>query len=194
MLRNTLKPKAIIVFLAVTFFIFAACDEETAGGYANGDNKPVNGEGDNTEYITPVAGIEIGTLCTYHYMGGPSGAHVFQSNDQLTAFLDSTGYDESREWGITLKMTHQPNFERWTYFAYAGGLDWRSRRRKVDITESDDTIMVNYIRLLPPRRIDDMCPSFDPPLPIVNVYFIPFTEKTIKWTETVEYLECCGRH
>jgi hypothetical protein len=178
---RALKSSFAVSFGAVLFLTFAACNDRILDDCTGGDSG---------------GGVRggIDTLCIYEHREGPSGARVFQNNDHLTAFLHSTGYDESLEWGIRRKISHQPDFKKWSYFAFAGGLDWRYPR-KVDLLEGKDTITVNYTILIPPTPLDNMCPLYAPPVSIVNVYFIPFTEKTIKWTETLERLACvCGRH
>jgi hypothetical protein len=150
--------------------------------------------------IAPVSKAKIDTLCVYelHYAQwkGHGGTRIFKDNAHLTTFLDSTGYDEndSSGYGTIKKIEHQPDFKKHIYFTRVGFLDWRFPPM-VDISEGQDTVTIIYTRLVPPESIDGRCPKYAPPLMNVHVYFIPFTEKKVTISDTMERFKCdCGRH
>jgi hypothetical protein len=149
----------------------------------NCNNIPnAHNDGDTTATV-----FNIDTLCTYLMENvkrpSPYGTFVFQNNDQLTSFLDSTGYDENDKW--TKKMTHRPDFKKWAYFAFTGNA-WPYVIG--DIADGKDTVMINYTRYFPPicKGVPG-CIVYEPSFtPSAHVYFIQFTRKTIAFAETID--------
>ena len=194
-------------FLAVAMLVSAAAlllavscrdDSGVSGKNEHGANIQTensdDSDGGTEPNLAPVSSATIDTLCTYVQRKGRAGTRIFQDNAHLTSFLDSTGYDENDSFMTIKKIEHQPDFNTHIYFAIAGLLDWRSTP-KMDISEGQDTVTIIYTRLVPPEPIDGQCPVYAPPRKYVHAYFIPFTEKTVTISDTLERLKCvCGRH
>ena len=193
-------------FLAVSMLVSAALllavscrdDSGVSGKNEHGANiqtdNPDDSGGGTEPNITPVSNAKINTLCAYAQRKGHAGTRIFQDNAHLTSFLDSTGYNENDSFMTIKKMERQPDFKTHIYFAIAGLLDWRSPP-KMDISEGQDTVTIIYTRLVPPEPIDGQCPEYAPPPEYVHAYFIPFTEKTVTISDTLERFKCaCGRH
>jgi|GEM_PF-4641584 len=153
-------------------------------------NKVANGnEGDEA---TNANGIKIDTLCLYSPSPSRDSVFVVQNEAALSSFMNVTGYDDNNADGrIRTKMTHQPDFEQWTYFVYAGPHDYTMG----DVSEMNGTLTIKYTRSLPPPPLDGECPAYSLPPPSVGIYFIPFTERPVRLEELTERFKCaCGRH
>ena len=159
------------------------CDRlrlEDATGTGCGD-----GDGTESEYPTLTDG-EFDTLCRYYprpkipyVLSDIPNPVAFQSDAQITEYLERTGYDESKKTDLDRfkKLAHQPDTKKWTYFAF-----WYHYAIDIlAIVYREDAVIVHYIAPNPANC--DGC-NFGI-MPFLDVYFIPFTDKEIKF-EKVE--------
>jgi len=123
-----------------------------------------------------VTNVKIDTLCVYRIDWGLKENYAsFKTEDELISFLKTTGYYENdtlNRW--FKKIAHQPDFKKWTYFAYAGYPDY------IDIYEGKDTINVTFTHDHSHGR------KAIPEYMNMVVCFIPFTEKTIEFTNVIK--------
>jgi len=148
---------------------------------------------ETTEPETPIS-AKADTLCAY-IRGNVSyggGLNTFQSEAQLTSFLETTGYYKKDAWSDYYDpdertnrikgMTDEPDFEHRTYFAF-GWAGWQHNIS--NILYDTDTVTVIYEYLVPNPVCEDVdgvqrCMTHDAAIPVVFVYSIPFTDKAIK--------------
>jgi hypothetical protein len=163
-----------------------------------------SGDGDTTSTTkhdpdTIANASKIDTLCSYGITVPPPNNYcrkgcVFQGAAQLTAFLEITGYSEERS---DIKMVHELDFEKWTYFAFAGN-DWP--RIMGDIAEGEDVVTIGYtiFQGLSCEEQAELYPThgcivFTSVPAHVFVYYMSFTEKTIMFSETIEVYDIYGK-
>jgi hypothetical protein len=114
---------------------------------------------------------------------------LLKSFEELTSYMEINGCGGEKDIACLETMreiVNRTDFKKYTYFADGGRTlprtDWKI------ISETESAVTINYIawrppKCDPPRDIAMKAPSF-------SVYFIPFTEKQLNFTETVEYMRC----
>jgi hypothetical protein len=169
-------------FLAVAMLVSAAA---LLLAVSCRDDSGVSGKSENGGIIepnfAPVSNGEVETLCRYFPRLGFEEPVAFQSDAQITEHLERTGYYEN-DTGSTgfKKMAHQPDTQKWTYFAFLVG--WSRDIRNVAYGE--DTVIVQYIVNRPPPCIEPPCPVYTMPGLSTTIYFIPFIgNKAVKFEE-----------
>ncbi len=115
---------------------------------------------------------KIDTLCAYglSFFERHLTKVVFETENKLTSFLDSTGYKTSR---VSKDMSVKPDFRRSVYFAFAG---WPCKI--TNIIEKNDSLIVIYKEEYRDTKNSDGI-VHSSPASIVVVYYIPFTKKGI---------------
>lgn len=114
----------------------------------------------------------INTLCLYElsYFEEHLTKKIFNNDSNLTSFMDTTGYKDSR---IIKGKKTTPDFNKFVYFAFAG---WPCTI--TNIIEKKDSVIVQYKEEF--RNTNNshrIAPSR--PVSVAAVYYIPFTKKTI---------------
>jgi hypothetical protein len=160
-------------FLAVAMLVSAAA---LLLAVSCRDDSGVSGKNEHgtEQNIAPVTTGEVEILCSYDpNWPHPKGTFVFPDEDSLNAFLGS--FTPLR----TIKeMAHKPDFKQWTYFAFARSADFDM----VGVSYGDDAVTVNYYNYS--YDCDEPCLIAPAPYPpVINVYFIPFTDKAVKFEE-----------
>lgn len=119
---------------------------------------------------------KVDTLCAYElsYNEGHLTQVVFNTEKELTFFLDSTGYKTSR---VIKSMSAKPDFGKSVYFAFAG---WPCKI--TNIVEKKDSLIVNYKEEYRDTKNSDGI-VHSRPASIAVVYFIPFTKKSIAFLD-----------
>jgi hypothetical protein len=166
-------------FLAVAMLVSAAA---LLLAVSCRDDSGVSGKNDigTEQNIAPVTTGEVEILCHYFPRLGFEEPVAFQSDAQITEHLERTGYYDN-DTGSTFfkKLAHQPDTQKWTYFAFLVG--WSRDIR--NIAYGEDTVIVQYIVNSPSPCIEPPCPVYTMPRLSTTIYFIPFTDKAVKFEE-----------
>lgn len=194
--------KLAITALAVLsmFLMLAACEDKTnnLANTTNGEQTDAGGGDSGNIFTDPKNGqsdrfnaAKVDSLVVYwpRRYDVNNGITVFKSAAELTDFFERSGYNLAGNVPVK-EMTLEPDFEKWTYFAY---VDPMVPVRWDGISVGGDTVTVSYTKIIQRWSLGPNCPEGYPfsvarPMPMIYVYFMPFTDKPIAFAEAREYV------
>jgi hypothetical protein len=136
-----------------------------------------------------VGKAEVTLFHAQHRTSGNSEIRLIKNIEELTSYMEVSGCGDGSNIACletAREIAGGADFKKYTYFVDGGKAprrtDWKI------ISETESIVTINYIEWQlpecnPPIGWYIMAPSFE-------VYFIPFTEKQIEFTETVDYYKC----
>jgi hypothetical protein len=136
-----------------------------------------------------ISKAEVELFHSQHRTSGNSEIRLLKNIEELTSYMEVSGCGDGSNIACletAREIASGADFNKYTYFVDGG-----TTIRRTDwtiVSETERAVTVNYIgwRL----------PTCDPPVgwaptaPWFSVYFIPFTEKQIEFTETIDYYKC----